>query len=104
MAGSVTLILPAVILAGGAFLVYLLSRALRLSNRTEALLTVLVLAGSLASLLVLFIQLPGLVGESGEGFGLETAGGIIYQPNAVGVFVLILSTVIAILVTIYSAE
>ena len=104
MTGSITLILPAVILVSGAFLVYLLSRALRLGNRAEALLTAFVLAGSLTSLLVLFVQLPGLVGEPGIAFGLETAGGVIYQPNAVGIFVLILSAAITLLVTIYSAE
>jgi len=104
MAVEVTLILPAVILAGGAFLVYLVSRALKLSNRVEALLTALVLASSLASLLVDFGQLPGLLGGPGAAFGLEESGGILYQPNAIGLFVLTLSMVIALLVAFYSAE
>ena len=104
MVGTVTLVLPAVILLGAAFLVYLLSRALRLSNRAEALLTALVLTGSLTSLLILFSQMPGLLGESDVSFGLDAPGGILYKPNAIGLFVLILSTVITLLVALYSAE
>jgi multicomponent Na+:H+ antiporter subunit D len=104
MTGQVSIVLPAALLIGGAFLVYLLARALRLSNRAESLLTVIVLAGVLISLLRTFIRLPALLGDPGASFGLASTGGILLKPSAAGVFVLILSTALLILVTIYSGE
>jgi multicomponent Na+:H+ antiporter subunit D len=104
MTGQVSIVLPAALLIGGAFLVYLLARALRLSNRAESMLTVIVLAGVLISLLETFIRLPALLGDPGASFGLPSLGGILLKPSAVGVFVLILSTALSILVMIYSGE
>lgn len=104
MTGLVSIVLPDALLIGGAFLVYLLATALRLNNRAESLLTVIVLAGVLTSLLVTFNRLPALLGDPGASFGLASMGGILYKPSAAGVFVLILSTALSILVTIYSGE
>lgn len=104
MAGSVILILPAVILVGGAFLVYGLSRVFRLSNRMQALLTALVLVAVLLTFLNLLWQLPAFTAEPGASFGLNTPGGILYKPSAVGVFVLLFSSVITLLVTFYSVD
>ncbi|MFW5713729.1 MAG: complex I subunit 5 family protein [Brevefilum sp.] len=97
-------VLPAAILIAGAFMVYIVSRLLRLSNRAEALLTVLVLIGTLMAYLVIFTRLPSLMGWSEASFGIQGRGGILYRPSATGIFVLLFSTFVAILVTIYSGE
>jgi len=104
MSEMVLTALPAVILIGGAFLVYLVSRALHLSNRAEALLTAIILVAVLIPLVVLLFRLPALIGDPGAEFGIESTGGILYKPSAVGIFVLILAAVLSILVTVYSAE
>jgi len=104
MSGLGMLILPAMVLVGGAFFVYMLARLLKLSNRAEALLTVAVLAGSLVAYFVIFIQTPSNVGELGAAVGQASTGGILYQPSSIGVFVLILSTIITALVAVYSGE
>ncbi len=100
----VLIALPAAILISGAFLVYVLSRVCRLSNRAEALVTALIFSGALVSYLAIFTRLPSLIGIPEASFGLEGAGGILYKPSAVGIFVLVLSTIVSILVTIYSGE
>ncbi len=104
MSGMFLLVLPAEILIGGAFLVYLLSRVGRFGNRAEALLTVFVLAAVFLAYLALFTRLPSLIGTPEASFGLEGSGGILYKPSAVGIFILLLSTVVSIMVTIYSGE
>jgi len=83
--------------------VYVLTRLLRLSNRNEALLTVLVLAGALLLLLWNFTHMPTWIDESGGfAFNLTPAGGIPFQPTASGQFIIIFSTTLSILVAIYS--
>jgi multicomponent Na+:H+ antiporter subunit D len=82
--------------------VYVASRALRLSNRVEALLTVFFLAAALLPLLWNFTRLPSIMGEPVAAFGLANAGGILYKPTGTGLFILILSTALSILVTVYS--
>lgn len=102
MPGNLMTILPAVVLGGGALLVYVLSRMVRLSNRGEALLTVLVLMVALLFLLWNFSQMSSLVGKLDTSTGLPAAGGIRYHPTAVGLFIMVLGTMLSILIAIYS--
>ena len=102
MTGPVLIMLPAVILGGGAFLVYLLSRVFRLSNRAEALLTALILVGALLPLLFNFTRLPANTAEPGASFGPPGADGTRYQPTASGLLIMLLSSILSILVTVYS--
>jgi formate hydrogenlyase subunit 3/multisubunit Na+/H+ antiporter MnhD subunit len=104
MSGLITLYVPILILIFGAFTLYMLSRLFKLSNQMESVLTALVLAGSLASLILIYQQMPDLIDDPDAYFGVMSAGGVIYRPNAYGVFILMIGFVIGILVTIYSAE
>ncbi len=102
--GTFSIILPAVILIVGAFLVYLFSRFFRLRNRLIAILTVLILTATLVSLVMLYLQVPEFYHSPNNFFGLSEPGGIIYRPNALGVFILIVAIIIGIMITLYSAE
>lgn len=104
MSGMFLIVLPAAILIGGAFIVYLLSRLFHLSNRTESLLTVLVLLATVTTLFVLYGRIPYLVGNPSALFGDPDQGGIIYKPNALGVFILIIASILGIFVVLFSGE
>ena len=101
---QIGIILPSAILIVGAFLLYLVSRGFNLSNSIESLLTSLILAGSLISLLILFNKHPNLLRDRDAFFGLDITGGIVYKPSAYSVFILIIGNVIGILITIFSGE
>ena len=104
MSGLFEFVLPAAVLFAGAFLIYLVSRVFRLSNRVEAVLTVVILIAT-GVLLILQLQgMPGLLQNPEAVFGADPPGGIVFVPNAVGTFILILGTAIGILVSVYSGE
>lgn len=98
------IVYPMAVLIIGAFLVYMISRVLNLTNKLESILTTLFLAGSLISLFVLFQRVPNLLGRDDSFFGLDIAGGIVYKPFAFSVFILIIGVIVGILITIFSAE
>ena len=104
MTGYFEIVLPIFILIVGAFVVYLLTRLFKLGNHAEALLTVLVLLGTLVGLVMHYLNVPALIDRPEVFYGLAEPGGIIYRPNAVGAFILIVGVVIAILITLYSGE
>jgi len=104
MSGMFVIVLPAAILIGGAFIVYLLSRLFHLSNRVESILTVVVLLATLTTLFMLYSQIPDLVGNPNAQFGDPDPGGIIYKPSALGVFILIIASILGILVVLFSGE
>lgn len=104
MSGMLLIVLPVAILIGSAFLLYLLSWLLNLSNRIESLLTVLILVGTLVALLFLYQQVPELMNSPNAFFGYSGPGGILYKPDALGVFILIIGAVIGILISLYSVE
>ena len=102
--GPNLIILPGAILVGGAFLIYLVSWLFRFRNRVIAILTVLTLAAALISLVMLFDLIPGFYLDPDAVVGTSEPGGILYRPNGLGVFILIVATVIGLLITIYSGE
>ncbi len=104
MSGMFNIVLPAVILIGGAFIVYLISRICDLNNRTESILAVLVLIGALLVLINNFNEIPNLIPSSDAHFGNSEPGGIILMPSALSIFIMIVSIIITILITIYSGE
>lgn len=104
MRGYFEIVLPIFILIGGAFGVYLLARLLTLSNQSEAILTMMVLIVTLVVLVFQHMQIPDIVNNPEIFFGLPDPGGIIYRPNAAGVFIMIISVFIGIMITIYSGE
>ena len=104
MTGNFGIVLPAVILAVGAFIIYLLARLVNLHNRSMALLTVITLAASLAALVWLYFQMPDLQANPDAIFGSQDKGGIIYRADGVGVFILMVGVVIGMLITLYSGE
>jgi len=104
MSSSILIIIPIGILILGAFIIYFVSRTFNLGNRAEALLTVLILSGAFTALLRLYQQLPVINKNPGVYFGSATFGGIVYKPDAYGVFILLISLVVGILITIFSGE
>ena len=104
MAGYFEIVLPFFILIGGAFIVYILGRLFGLSNRVEAIMTVVVLGVTLVVLIMHHLQIPDMIDLPEVFFGLSEPGGIMYRPNAVGVFILIIGVVIGILITLFSGE
>ena len=66
MLDSVLILLPGAILGCGALLVFLVSRVFRLSNRAEALLTVLIMVAALLPLLWNFTRLPSIMEDPGR--------------------------------------
>lgn len=104
MSGYFTIVLPIFILISGAFLVYILGRFFNLSNRAEALITVAILGITLVVLIRHYLQIPDIIDRPEVFFGLSVPGGIMYRPNAVGVFILVIGVLIGTLITLYSAE
>jgi len=104
MSDKSLMVIPLGILIIGAFLLYVVSRTLNLKNRIESLLTALILVGSSIVLLVLYQRLPVLAADPNSYFGTESFGGIVYKPDAYGVFILIIAIFISTLITIFSGE
>jgi proton-translocating NADH-quinone oxidoreductase chain N len=100
MRGEFSLVLPAAILIGGAFILYLVSRLLDLSNRVESLLAAAILALSLAALIQLAAQseIPLAL------FGTFGAGGVLFEMDMTGVLVSSTALGMAILTSLYSGE
>ncbi|MEA3327978.1 MAG: proton-conducting transporter membrane subunit [Chloroflexota bacterium] len=104
MSGMFEIVLPAVILIGGAFIVYVISRLLGVNNRVESLITVLFLTGTLLALINNFLDIPVLFSNNNAVYGLFDPGGIILIPSALGIFIMIISIIITILITVFSGE
>jgi multicomponent Na+:H+ antiporter subunit D len=104
MSGMSGFVLPAAILIGGAFLVYVVARLLNLNNRIEAILTVVVLIITLTVLLGNFMRIDQLTSNNESGYGTFDPGGIILIPSALGIFIMIVSVIVSIMITIYSGE
>jgi len=104
MEGNIAVILPIVILMGGALVIYVLTRALRLSNKIEALLAILVLAGALAALLNLVQPLNDLANINDLFYGSRQPGGILFFPNIVGVYIGVIACFICLFICAYSGE
>lgn len=101
MTGNASVILPLVILVVGAFLIYLLSRLMKMSNRVEAILTALVLG---STLVVSILIIPEWFGSSEVFFGQLGYGGVIFQPDILGVFVFLVALIMGILVCLFSGD
>jgi len=95
---------PLIILVLGAFLVYVVSRVFHLTNRMESALTTMFFVGSLITLLFLNHQIPNLLSGDDEFIGMNVFGGIIYQPFAASIFILVIGVTIGIMITIFSGE
>lgn len=104
MTGSFEIVLPIFILIAGAFIVYLLGRLFQLSNRTMAILTIVVILSTLIMLIQHYINLVETIESHELVFGSLDPGGIIYSPNAVGVFIVLIGLMIGVLITLYSGE
>jgi proton-translocating NADH-quinone oxidoreductase chain N len=100
VSGLIGTILPLVILILGAFGVYLAARILRLSNRVEALLTAAIIGAAFTTLVSLGNNLNGKLPI----FGVFESGGIQYQVDVAGNFIVAISFFIGILITLYSGE
>jgi len=104
MAGTIEIIIPAIILMAGAFVVYMSARLLGLNNKTEAVLTILVLLAALTSLALNFNDLSDLINNPDVYYGSYEPGAVLLVPSAIGVFIMIVSVIVSILVTLYSGE
>jgi len=98
MAGAINVILPFLTLFIGAFGVYLIGRLFKCSNRLSSVLTASVLVISLVQLILLMIK------SEIDLLSYGVAGGIVFQPEMIGIFISAATLVIAILITIYSGE
>ena len=101
MTGQPNVILPLMILIFGAFAIYLLARLAKVSNRVEAILTALVLG---AVLTVTIVLIPDWFGSVEAFYGVLGSGGVLFQPNVLGVFVFLVAALLGILVCLYSGE
>jgi len=104
MAGTIEIIIPAIILMAGAFMVYMSARLIGLNNKTEAVLTILVLLAALTSLALHFNDLSDLINNPDVYYGSYEPGAVLLVPSAIGVFIMIVSVIVSILVTLYSGE
>ncbi len=104
MAGTIEIIIPAIILMAGAFMVYMSARLLGLNNKAEAILTIMVLLAALISLVLNFNDLSDLINNPDVYYGSYEPGAVLLVPSAVGVFIMIVSVIVSILVTLYSGE
>jgi len=104
MAGTIEIIIPAIILMAGAFMVYMSARLIGLNNKTEAVLTILVLLAALISLALNFNDLSDLINNPDVYYGSYEPGAVLLVPSAIGVFIMIVSVIVSILVTLYSGE
>lgn len=101
MSGQPNVILPLMILIGGAFTIYLVARLGKVSNRIEATLTVLVLG---AALMVTIVLIPDWFGSFEAFYGVLDSGGVLFQPNVLGVFVFLAAVSLGMLVCLFSGE
>jgi len=104
MSGVLAIVLPVAILIGGAFIIYVLARLFNLNNRVEAILTVVVLAIALMALVNNYHQIEELATNPDAVFGDFSPGGIVLIPSALGIFIMIISIIVSIMITIYSGE
>jgi formate hydrogenlyase subunit 3/multisubunit Na+/H+ antiporter MnhD subunit len=104
MLNNIQLILPAVILGGGAFVLFVIARLCKLSNKQEALCAVLLLVISLVVMVLGLDDVQKMINDPDSFFGVADAGGIRYYPNAIGVFVLMVGIIVGIMVILYSGE
>jgi multicomponent Na+:H+ antiporter subunit D len=104
MSGSILFVVPILILGVGAFVVYVLARVFKLSNKIEAIITASVLLATLAVMILSFEDVTNLIDQPDGFFGIADPGGIVLRPNAIGVFVLLIAILIGIFITFYSAE
>ena len=100
MSGTAAVVLPLGILIIGAFAVYLAARFLHLSNKVVAVLTTFVLGAAFIGL----VNLVSSINASLPIFGVDDTGGILFQVDIVGSFIIGISLLIGILITIYSGE
>jgi proton-translocating NADH-quinone oxidoreductase chain N len=101
MTGQPNVILPLLILIAGAFSIYLVARLGKVSNKVESILTVLLLAVALTVTLVL---IPDWFGSFEIFYGVLGKGGVLFQPNVLGVFVFLVALLLGILVCLFSGE
>jgi F420H2 dehydrogenase subunit N len=100
MQGDFSLALPMLVLVAGAFLLYLAGRLFKCSNRTESLLTALILAAALAALIHATLQVDGALPI----FGTLGKGGVSYRMDLTGVIIGATALFVGILISLYSGE
>jgi len=102
--GILEIILPLGILIIGAFSIYVLTRIFNLSNRFEALMAAALLLAAMISMVLQIQRFPQALLEPVWSFGNQESGGVLFRQNALGIFVFLIASMIAILVCIYSGE
>jgi proton-translocating NADH-quinone oxidoreductase chain N len=100
MSGSFSVVLPLAIMVAGAFGITLVTMLLRLRNKVESLITSLVLLIALAALVGL--SLPNQLNS--PFYGVVHSGGILFEMDYLGVFLVATAILVAISITIYSGE
>ena len=104
MSGSFSVVLPIVILVGGAFGITIITMFLRLKNKVEAVLTILILLSALATL----INMAGKVADpnllTSAFYGVVRPDGILLQVDYLGVFLISVAILVGIFVSFYSGE
>ncbi len=94
--------IPVLILAAGAFLIYLLTRLLKLSNRTEALIATLILGAALT--LLVFAARQAKLPLPQFGAAENDGTGIIFEMDMTGVIICAITLAVGMLVCLYSGE
>jgi proton-translocating NADH-quinone oxidoreductase chain N len=100
MAGSFSIVLPMVLMVGGAFVITLLTMLLRLKNKVESALATLVLFAALAALITL--PLPNQL--TTPFYGVVHSDGILFEIDYLGVFLVATAILVGIFISIYSGE
>lgn len=104
MLPNFVLILPFMILVCGAFSIYLLSRFLKLSNKTESVLTCILLLSVIGALIYQTNERPLNIHAGEAPSQLLVNQGIKTTIPYIGVFTILTACTIAIFITLYSGE
>jgi formate hydrogenlyase subunit 3/multisubunit Na+/H+ antiporter MnhD subunit len=100
MNGSFSVVLPLALMVGGAFGITLLTMLLRLKNKVESVLATLILLAALAAL----IQLPVPNQSVASFYGVVDSGGILFEMDYLGVFLVSTAILVGIFISIYSGK
>jgi len=104
MSGSFSVVLPIVILVGGAFGITSITMFLRLKNKAAAVLTLLILLSALAALTHVVGRAPDPSQSASAFYGVLSPDGILFKIDYLGVYLIFVAILVGIFVSVYSGE
>jgi len=102
--GQIDVVLPLIILVGGAFAIYLIARLVTSRNQWLALLTATVFAAALGALLALGRAPGSILPAWGNTSGVSDMGNVVLQADAGAVFIGSIALAMGLCVAMYSGR